>query len=122
MVNRKGSARKRLWPRLYLAIPAYTGVFPRHRHVALYSRYTLSTDHRLINNTYVKRHVRKIRSATAGLDDPEFDSRQGTRFFFSPQHPDQLWDPPIFLYNAYRGSFPRVELPGHEVEHSHPSI
>ena len=82
MVNR--SARKRQWPRLYLAIPAYIGVFPRHRHVTLYSRYTLPTDHRLINDTYAKRHVRKIMTANAGLDDPEFDSRQGTRFFFSP--------------------------------------
>jgi hypothetical protein len=31
---------------------------------------------------------------------------RGQRVFSSPNHPDQLWGPPSFLFNGYRGSFP----------------
>jgi hypothetical protein len=30
-----------------------------------------------------------------------FDFRQEQRFFFSSQHPYQLWSPPSLLYNRY---------------------
>jgi hypothetical protein len=30
-----------------------------------------------------------------------------TRFFSFPQYPDQVWGPPILLFNGYQGSFSR---------------
>jgi hypothetical protein len=33
--------------------------------------------------------------------------RQGFEIFSSPQRADKLWCPPSFLYNGYRGTFPR---------------
>ena len=34
--------------------------------------------------------------------------------------PDQPWDPPSFLYNAYRVSFPGIKRSGSEVDHPPP--
>jgi hypothetical protein len=46
---------------------------------------------------------------------------RGKRFFFSPKRPDRLWGPPSPLFNGYRGSFPGLQRPGREVNHSPPS-
>jgi hypothetical protein len=45
---------------------------------------------------------------------PGFDPRRGKwwDFFSYPPRPDQLWDPPSFLFNGYRGSFPGVKAVG----------
>jgi hypothetical protein len=40
--------------------------------------------------------------------------------FFSPNHPDWLWGPPS-LFNGYRVSFPVVQWPKRDVDHSLPS-
>jgi hypothetical protein len=32
-----------------------------------------------------------------------FDSQQRKAFFFSPPHPDRLWDPPTFKTEVYQG-------------------
>jgi len=42
--------------------------------------------------------------------------------FSSPKHPDQLWIPPSLLFNDYLGSFLEVKQPGHETDHSPPTI
>jgi hypothetical protein len=31
----------------------------------------------------------------------------GSKMFYSPEGPDQLWDPPSLLYKGYRGLYPR---------------
>ena len=36
--------------------------------------------------------------------------------------PDRPWDPPSFLYNVYRLSFPGVKRPGRGVNHPLPSV
>jgi hypothetical protein len=36
-----------------------------------------------------------------------FDPRQRRKDFFCNLCPDRLWGPPSFLYNGYRGPFPR---------------
>jgi hypothetical protein len=44
-----------------------------------------------------------------GLDDRGVGVRVliGLRIFSSAVRPDQLWGPPSFLFNGYRGLFPR---------------
>ena len=39
------------------------------------------------------------------------------RFFCFPTQPYRLWDPSIFLYNAYRSSFQGLKRPGREANH-----
>ena len=51
------------------------------------------------------------RATNYELDDPEFVSRQG-QDIPSLECPELLWDPPSFLFNGYRGSFPGVRRPG----------
>jgi hypothetical protein len=46
---------------------------------------------------------------------------RGKKFYFLQNCPDQLWDPPIFLFGGYQGSFPGVKQLGHEVDHLPPS-
>jgi hypothetical protein len=53
------------------------------------------------------------------LDGPGFDPRRD--LCCSPTRPDRLWDPPILLYNGYRGSFQGLKRPGREVNHPPPS-
>jgi hypothetical protein len=42
-----------------------------------------------------------------GLDGRGSISGRGKKFFFTPQRPDWLWDPPSLLYNWYRGHVPQ---------------
>ena len=42
----------------------------------------------------------------------------GERDFSQKKKTDQLWGPPSFLFNAYRGSFLGVQRLGREVDHS----
>jgi hypothetical protein len=61
------------------------------------------------------RHPVKSRDSSVGiatsygLDDRGVGVRVpvGTRIFFFPRRPGRLWGPPSFLYNGYRGPFPR---------------
>jgi hypothetical protein len=41
---------------------------------------------------------------------------------FSPKCPDWLWDPSRLLFNEYLCFFLGVKHPGHEVNHSPPSL
>jgi len=45
---------------------------------------------------------------------------QEERDFFSSECADRLWSPPSLIHNGYRGSFPVMKQPGHEVSHSPP--
>jgi len=42
------------------------------------------------------------------------------KFASSPKRRGRLWEPPNFLLNGYRGSFPGVKRPGREVSHPSP--
>jgi len=48
-----------------------------------------------------------VQSLGYGLDDPDFESLAGVRYFFT-KHLGRLWDPPSLLCNGYRG-LSRVE-------------
>jgi hypothetical protein len=53
-----------------------------------------------------------------GLDDREFESREGLEIFSSPPCPDRLWGPPSLLTNGYQGAFSlEVKRPGSEADH-----
>jgi hypothetical protein len=57
-----------------------------------------------------------------GLDDQGLIPDRSKIFFFQPLRPDRLWGPPSFLFNGYRGSFPRGKArPGRDADHSPPS-
>jgi hypothetical protein len=44
------------------------------------------------------------------------------RFFSSPKHPDELWNPPRLLFNVYLGYFLVVNWLGQDVDHSPPQL
>jgi hypothetical protein len=50
------------------------------------------------------------------------DPGRDKRFISSPKRPDWLWDLHSLLFNRYQNSFQGVKQPGHEVNHSTPSI
>jgi hypothetical protein len=66
----------------------------------------------LRNKQIITKFKNKSRDSSVGIaTDYGLDSRASVlgrdkRFFSSPQCPDQLWGPPNFLHNEYRGAFP----------------
>jgi hypothetical protein len=52
-----------------------------------------------------------------GLGGPGIECRWGGARFSAPIS-DRPWGPPSLLYNWYRVSFPGLERPGHDIDHS----
>jgi hypothetical protein len=53
----------------------------------------------------------------------------GVQFSVGPRNcsllqkwPDGLWDPPSLLFCGYQASFPGLKWPGHDINHSPPSV
>jgi hypothetical protein len=60
--------------------------------------------------------VARLRAEQPGVRIPE--GARGLPLF--PKRPSRLRSPPSFIFNGYRGYFPRVKRLGREVDHSVP--
>ena len=63
--------------------------------------------------------VQLVQSPSYGLDDAEFESRERQDIYLLQNNQDRLWGPPSPLFCGDWGSFPEVNKPGHDVDHSH---
>ena len=64
--------------------------------------------------------VVSVRRLAYGLDGRASNHERDKRLFSSPNRPYPLWGQPSLLINGCRGSFPGLNRPGRDIDHSPP--